>query len=424
MQSKYSVEEIFRPKSFPEYTYIARKMDNQSTYEDRLRRALRISGGLISITGASKSGKTVLCHKVIDKKDIIDLSGAQIQIQSDFWNQIAEKIGLPDEIQFTETKSKEKGIKGQAGTGIQISFIPSFKIGGQAKVSQSIGENIALKNIRNNTAIIKYLIENNKVLVIDDFHYINDELQLYIARILKTELFNGLKAIVLSLPHRADDTIKHNPDLIGRTTFIKITAWKKEELEEIAKKGFKLLGYSIDKSSIELLAQESIASPQLMQENCFNLADIFEVNNCKTITIDLVKAAFNETVLNYTHYDEILSKVLRGPAQGRNKRKKYLLLTGEQADIYMLLLIAISTDPPVVSMHLEEIKERLLQILKNKNDLPRPLAIANAVSHIEKIIKNAVPKLDTIEWKDQCLYILDPFLLFYLRWNTSWKQLI
>ena len=47
-------------------------------------------------------------------------------------------------------------------------------------------------------------------------------MQLYIVRILKTALFNGLKAILLSLPHRVDDAIRHNPDLIGKTTFIEI----------------------------------------------------------------------------------------------------------------------------------------------------------------------------------------------------------
>ena len=62
------------------------------------------------------------------------------------------------------------------------------------------------------------------MLVLDDFHYVENDLQIYIARILKTELFNGLKAIVLSVPHRADDVIRHNPDLIGRITVIEIAS--------------------------------------------------------------------------------------------------------------------------------------------------------------------------------------------------------
>ena len=52
------------------------------------------------------------------------------------------------------------------------------------------------------------------------FLYIGKDVQKYIARTIKTGLFNGLKAIILTLPHRSDDAIRLNPDLIGRTTFI------------------------------------------------------------------------------------------------------------------------------------------------------------------------------------------------------------
>ena len=56
---------------------------------------------------------------------------------------------------------------------------------------------------------------------VGSFLYIGKDVQKYIARTIKTELFNGLKAIILTLPHRSNDMIRLNPDLIGRTTFIK-----------------------------------------------------------------------------------------------------------------------------------------------------------------------------------------------------------
>ena len=48
--------------------------------------------------------------------------------------------------------------------------------------------------------------------------------------------------------------------------------------------------------------------------------------------------------------------------------------------------------------------------------------LANVVKHSESIIKSSVPALDTLEWQNSTLYILDPFLLFYLRWDEEWKQ--
>ena len=422
MKTEFMAEDVFRPTSFPKYTYIDRRFSNGNTYEAKLKKALRSSGRLISITGASKTGKTVLCHKVVEQERIIDLSGAQIQSKEDFWNQIAEKIHFPLEIQMTTIEQNKLGVSISAGGKGKIPFLASAQASGQISADNSTGKNIAVKEVRSSNAMINYMIINNKVLVIDDFHYINDELQLYIARILKTALFNGLKAILLSLPHRADDAIRHNPDLIGRTSFIEIEAWTVEELQEIAVRGFKLLHLNIDEDCSYLLARESITSPQLMQQNCFNLAYGMQENNINEVSKSLVEQCFRETVADYTHYDEILAKILKGPKQGRNKRKHYLLKTGKNADIYLLLLIAVSEDPPILSFRLEDIKSRFSALLDDIEKLPRQLSIANAVANMEKIIRDAVSQLDTVEWKNQCLYILDPFLLFYLRWSNNWKN--
>jgi len=418
-EMKYTAEDIFRPTSFPRHTYIDRKVSSEDTYEFRLKKALRSSGRLISITGTSKSGKTVLCHKVIDKDAIIDLSGAQIQSQADFWNQIAEKIRLPLEIQTTKIVGNKVHVKAKSGGKAGIPVVASIDVGGEAGYEHATAQNIAEKEVRTNSAIMEYLIQNNKVMVLDDFHYIEDELQLYIARILKTELFNGLKAIIISLPHRADDAVRHNPDLIGRTTFIEIAPWSIAELEEIGSKGFALLGYTINKAELRLLAQESIASPQLMQENCFNLADRMAVSDRIHVTNELLCKAFHDTVINYMHYNVILQKVLRGPAQGRDKRKNYNLKDKTAADIYHLFLQSICIDPPVLSMNIENIRARFREVLAETEILPTSLVISNMIMHAEKIFQEAAPNLDTIEWREQELYILDPFLLFYLRWNES-----
>lgn len=156
------------------------------------------------ISGTAKQKKTVLCQKVIGKDSIIDVSGAQIQSQEDFWNQIEKKIRLQLEVQVTRTVANA-----------------AMDISGPTDYEHDRGQNVAESS---NSAIMGYLVANNKVLVLDDFHYVENDLQIYIARILKTELFNGLKAIVLSVPHRADDVIRHNPDLIGRITVIEIAS--------------------------------------------------------------------------------------------------------------------------------------------------------------------------------------------------------
>lgn len=43
----YQIEDVFSPRSFPQNTYISRKLDDEETVDDRLRRALAMKGNLI-----------------------------------------------------------------------------------------------------------------------------------------------------------------------------------------------------------------------------------------------------------------------------------------------------------------------------------------------------------------------------------------
>ncbi len=253
----YQIEDVFSPRSFPQNTYISRKLDDEETVDDRLRRALAMKGNLIFVSGASKSGKTVLCHKAIAAESYIALSGNQISTKADFWNHIAEQLPLSDAVVMTTSGQDTAAKTGQAQFAVNFG-VANMGVSINKTNGAAFNQQLAMTNNRTERQIIQYLIDNDKVLVIDDFHYVAREMQMYIARTLKTELFNGLKAVIISLPHRSDEAIICNPDLIGRTTSIEILPWTAAELKAIAVKGFKLLGMPIGEVEENLLAQEAL----------------------------------------------------------------------------------------------------------------------------------------------------------------------
>ena len=418
---KYRVAEVFRPNTMPSYTYINRQEKRGTTYETKLKRALQKVGSLIAISGGSKTGKTVLYRKVVPEERLVELSGAQINSVEDFWQQIAENLRIPDELSMAYSTQENK--TGKAAIGGKTSFFSMLtgSLTGEFSKVASQGENVTQKVMRNNTLVLKALIAGEFVLVIDDFHYINPETQLYLSRILKAELFNGLKVILLTLPHRADDAIKRNPDLIGRTVFINLQPWTSDELEQIASTGFELLQIDVPSDQIAHIVQESALSPQLMQENCYNLA-MRILEDGETISMDTLHNAFGDTVEAYQHYRENVQRMWEGPTKGRSRRKQYILRDGKHCDTYGLFLLSISVDPPVLKVTASEIHQRMQAILQDKEDAPNGMNLANVVKHTESIIKASVPALDTLEWQNSTLYILDPFLLFYLRWDDEWKQ--
>lgn len=417
------IGDVFKPNALPDHTYVDRRIDEYGdTYTEQLQKALLNPGTLIAITGASKSGKTVLCHKAI-RNTIIDLSASQIESREDFWNQIGEQLEFPDEVQI-KTSQSENDIEKTQITGELSIKIAKLNISAGKDNTGSKGNEISHRILRSQSSMMKYIIDNDFVLVIDDFHYASEDIQLYIARTIKTYLINGLKVIILSLPHRADDAIRLNPDLIGRTSFIEIAPWSIGELKEIGLKGFPLLNIAIDDVVLEHMAVESISSPQLMQDICFNLAYRMEKNNATTVSREMVAVALRETVKKHKQvYSHVLKAALEGPAQGKNKRTHYILQDGRQVDIYMLLLISISSDPPELSLSVQEIQRRFSNLLAENNvKQPRSIDISNAVKNIKNIMKERAKNLDTIDWKAKTLYILDSFLLFYLRCSDDWKN--
>ena len=391
----YQIEDVFSPRSFPQNTYISRKLDDEETVDDRLRRALAMKGNLIFVSGASKSGKTVLCHKVIAAKSYIALSGNQISTKADFWNHIAEQLPLSDAV-VTTTGGQDTAAKiGQAQFAVNFG-VANMGVSINKTNGSAFNQQLAMTNNRTERKIIQYLIDNDKVLVIDDFHYVAQEMQMYIARTLKTELFNGLKAVIISLPHRSDEAIICNPDLIGRTTSIEILPWIAAELKAIAVKGFKLLGMPIGEAEENLLAQAAMQKKQ-------------------PISLELVHFAFKQTARNYAHYERLVKAIVQGPVRGIGRRKLYALAQGS-VDIYHLLLLAFKADPPVTELSMVTLKERIKGLLLSKELLSSTI-ISATINKIIKIVEATMPDLDALEYKAQCLYILDPFLLFYLRWK-------
>lgn len=415
----YNINDIFSPRSFPENTYISRKINGHETIDVKFQKALSMKGNLIFVSGASKSGKTVLCRRVIGDEHSVNLSGNQLASKNDFWTHIAEQIPLSDSV--TISNESQTAVNSEYAEKLGVG-ITATNLGFSHKNSQDTvsGTQVTVAKARTERQIIKYLIENNKVLVIDDFHYAPDEVKLYIARTLKTELFNGLKAVIISLPYKSDEAIRYNPDLIDRTTSIDIPSWQLTELKAIATKGFNLLNKNIPDLMLDKIALESIASPQLMQENCFNLA--YYLQESSNIPDNAaVKYIFQETASNYHgYYAEIIDNIKKGPSQGQGRRTEYML-TGKQntADIYELILLALKADPPVIKIKVDELKVRIKNLLAESVDCPSTLTITSTISKITKIVQKMLPNMETLAYKEKYLYILDPFLLFYLRWHEE-----
>lgn len=390
-------EDVFRPGAFPEYTYISRKSAvSDLSYEFRLMQAIKVSGFLTSLVGPSKMGKTILCEKVIGFEKIVEVSGADFGEETDFWKLVASKAGLAYEGQF----SSEKLI-----TGTQDRY--------------SKNEAFSLTKDK----IIDYYKNENLVLVIDDFHYAPEEKRMRIAQQLKDAIRRGFKAIVISLPHRADEAIRRNADLSGRLSMINMEPWEVNELKEIAVLGFEKLGIQIEDAVATQIAIESLSSPQLMQYICLNICTILEMSesNTRCVKQEILETAYRYTIANF-EYSDVVSLMQKGPNTRGKNRSRFRSNDGREYDIYELIVKSIAENPPIMKLKFEDIKERIYCLVSDDCGKPAPQTIKESLAKLRELLDAREDIFKVLDWKEGILYILDPLFLFYLRWGGGIKH--
>ncbi len=388
MDKRFS--EVFKLGTYPEMTYVSRESKGTKyTYEERLQQSLAIDGYLTYIVGPSKIGKIVLCEKVIGAANMVCMSGNDFSKEKDFWSGIGKKVGISMEAAVSEESAAFSETEQKSITVTKNYFVTKDKV-------------------------IDYFKKNDKVLVLDDFHYAPPEIQYDIACQLKEVIRMGFKAVVVSLPYRSDDAIRLNPDLTGRILVIEIEPWKTEELEEIAKKGFGKLQIQVRQSLIARMAKESIHSPQLMQSICLNIGLLPDSND--TITDEVIEESCRFTCMNLP-YGDVVRVLKAGPSTRGQQRLQYTLSDGSKRDIYGLILKVLSDNPPLVELSIEELMERI------KNSAPENMItikkVRDSLKNWQKLLETLGSLYQVLEWKDDTIHVLDNMFLFYIRWKME-----
>lgn len=388
MDERY--QKVFKPGTYPELTYVVRQsVETKYTYEERLQQSLKIDGYLTYIIGPSKTGKTVLCERVIGRENMVSMSGSDFARTLDFWEMLGKKVGLSMNAEISEQQSDLSKTE-QKSTTVK-------------------------KNYKGNKdRVIEYFKANNKVFVLDDFHYATPDIQYDIACQLKEVIRLDFKAVVISLPHRSDDAIRLNPDLAGRISVIEINSWEQNQLEEIARKGFKELDVFIDEALIKRIALESIHSPQLMQAICLNIGLL--PSDHEKITDEVVEESCRFTCINLP-YGDVVRILKAGPPTRGQKRLQYELKDHTHKDIYSFILKVLADNPPLVEIDLEELMKRIQDNTVNVK-IARE-RVKNALKKWQDILDHSGPLYQVVEWKDDIMHIQDNLFLFYIRWSFN-----
>jgi hypothetical protein len=319
-----------------------------------------------------------------------------------------------------ETKSwginceTEIGVEGKLGWSWLASLTGKFsqRVGGERSSEEKI--NYIQANI-SASDLVPLLTKLPIQLVIEDFHYLNYEVQVEIFQQWKQFVDEGVSVLVVGATHRAIDIARANSDLTGRVRIIETSSWKQDDLKAILKAGFEYLGITLSNRTMDLIADSSVGLPILTQQIAHELCSSKGIrsknqnNPMPAIALeDINKAMSTVCSTLYATYDTHYDRLIVGP---RKLARRY--------DTYLLIMASFVLEPVSFSLDRATLTERINSLPIDPTERPPPAGVNSSLKALAKFQEKMGVTL--LEWfpNDNKLYITEPSFLFYLRQKLS-----
>jgi hypothetical protein len=419
--------DVFVPGAFPQYTYVER---NQDRFEANLKDALDTPGQVVSLTGPSKSGKTVLVEKVVGRDLLIPISGTSLRHPSEVWERVLDWMDVPNSTSRSRTLGgsigAEVGAKGSIGVPLLAKGEASGSLHGDIS-SEAASE--AVRDRRGLPQVVEEIGNSEFVILLDDFHYMDRAVQVEVAKTLKEAVRLGVKIVTASVSHRGDDVVRANPELRGRVKSIDLRYWNPDELHQIAKSGLAALNADMPLVALKEFIQESAGSPQLMQLLCLQACFVLNLREATEGLFPRVTDVDDGTLRNIleqtsssTDFRSLVDVLDAGPRTRGTERKTYTFADGSEGDVYRVVLRAVADNPPRLSYPYEELLKRTVKVCIG--DSPVGSSVTGTCLHMAKLARETFPTERAVDWDEQkqVFDIPDPYLLFYLRWSNRLRE--
>ena len=268
------------------------------------------------------------------------------------------------------------------------------------------------------------LRDTQQALIIDDFHYLDRDIQGNVVRALKALIFDGKPVILIAIPHRRYDAVRVEKEMTGPVQEVPISYWTEDELAHILGKGFPILNVQTTGKVVEKFVYECLSSPHLMQEFCRQLCEENGIEETQEAGYVLRPKQSVDRLFERVAADTsktVFERLAKGPRQ-RSDRNQHQFKDGRTGDIYVAVLHAIANlKPGMTTVEYEGVRTALRELLV---DLPQAHEVSRVLEHMSNIQADQASSVPVLDWEkdERRLHIIDPFFAFFLRWGAPQLQ--
>lgn len=390
----------------------------------------------IIVYGASKQGKTSLVDKHLPYKENIVVSLTPKYTLLDIYQSVLSSmnIELISETQSSVSSARESSISARfkamipAVIGIESSAAIKEKKGENNSVTkESIEVNLSLPN--DVARIIKKTEYSDKYIILENFHYLDEEIQKEFSFDLRSFLELGINFVILGVWKEKNRLIQFNGDLLERLIEVPVEPWKKDDFRRVIKIGEEKLHIHFSdeiKTKIINSAFDSIGVVQeLLKATCMNSGitersdKLIQVDN-----IDTFNSASDEKAQDYSARH---IRALEAIAEGRKTTNNPKSADPKDMPLYLPYYTVKAFLKFDFNDVLEGIKRNVLETrikeLHHRPDDVRAGDMSNLLHNFAKLQseKSISPPIFDYDKTTKTIRVIDSTFYFFLK-NIDCKE--
>jgi tetratricopeptide (TPR) repeat protein len=326
--------QVYVPVGLPDITFVRRENLEGSVKAWEMNKAKHLL-----IFGPSKSGKTSLWKKYVPTESVIKIPCNSNKSIIDVYSEILSELNSF----YTVEKQTELGLKSSFLAELtSLLGLFSAKVQTQVEVNNRSSDKqgpVTSPNIGVNL-IIKYLKPSRKIIVLEDFHYANDDLKHQLSQDLKAFSDDECPWIIVGIQHKTSKLLSYNIDLQQRIAEIPVEGFTDEQLINIIELGESALNIKFSTEVKNNIIDESIGSASLVQNICQRICIL---KNITRTSIDQVNINNPEVVYtackdiayeNKHYYEDVIKNIaIGGRNDGSTEKYKWFLKLIRDVDI-------------------------------------------------------------------------------------------
>lgn len=374
----------------------------------------------IIVYGASKQGKTSLTNKHLNETDYVKVNCSPTATTLDIYNSIARQL----DIEILESHETSMTLGGEVKVGlkakVKIPFFGGADAETEASASSEKESGKSFKVIDFNLALAQDLSELlksvhfKKRIILENFHYLNDEIQKQLAIDLRIFEDCNILFIVLGIWREKNRLAQFNGDLLDRVIEVPVEPWEHEDLRRIVEEGKPILNTSFD-NVFEYIIDSCFDSVGVFQEICKESCYTAGVNETQTemveITIAHVDIAIQKKLENYSsRHKRCLESFIEQKARSSQEIPLYI-------PYYFIKILFNETIENIVQGLKRKVLQDKIKEIHHRPDDVRPSDMGYFLKNLvaSQISKGISPPIFDYDSSTSTIKIIDSTFYFFIK---------